>query len=321
MFIIKAMTGHKICKLLVIALLLLHLVGISDNPVVAQTKNEAASSQSALAISPAIIEQVLTPGKPVAFTVQVNNVTNFPLPVKGYVRDFTIQSAELEKTERARLDASQWFIIEEPDFILQPNQVRTVKGTIHTPADAPPGGHYATIYFQPLVPIEALSPTMAYVNAKVGVLAFLAVKGDIEQEAVLSRSLQTASLIRHGPIDFTFSIRNTGNVHLMPTGKLTIYDGRGRKVETLDTSIGIILPSTTKKYTMQWKSPPPIGKYRAELALSYGTEHIQMQKTSANFWVVPWIEILTTAVLLLLTVLFVRKTRRRWRRTWRALHD
>lgn len=318
-FIIKLMTKYRRLVMTIAAVLCLQLPAIGQ-PAAAQAMDEEQSiSKSALAVSPAIIEEVLTPGEPTSFTLQVHNVTNFPLPIKGFVKNLNVQSEELEKTDKERLDASQWFVIEEPDFILQPDQLRTVKGIIQTPADATPGGHYATIYFQPLVPEEALSPAMAYVNAKVGVLAFLIVKGDIEQKAELAEPLHTTGLVRHGPIKFTFAIRNTGNVHLMPTARLMIYDVRGRKVETLKTPIGLTLPNSTKQYTVEWKGGSRLGKYRAELVVSYGPENTELPKTTANFWIMPWIEILTISLLIAGIVWFVRKTRRRWRRTWKAL--
>jgi|SRR5688572_5599228 len=283
-----------------------------------ELQQQPASAQSALAVSPAIMEEVLTPGEQIPFTLNVHNVTNFPLPIKAFVRNLTVQSEEFEKTDQARLDASRWFSINEPDFILQPNQVRTVEGTISPPVDAAPGGHYATIYFQPLVPAEALSPSMAYVNSRVGVLAFLVVKGEIEQKVAFDKSLQTAGLIRSGPIEFEFSLRNSGNVHIVPTGKLTVYDWRGRQVAQSDVPNGIILPDATKHYTMQWDPPGFAGKYRAELSITYGTDQTALETSVVNVWMLPWIEAAVGILLLGALFFLVRRTRRRWRKAVRA---
>lgn len=280
---------------------------------------DAQASQSALAVSPAIVEEVLDPGKPVEFTVRVNNITNFPLPIKGTAQSFTVQSEELEKTERSRLDVSQWIHIDEPDFILQPKQTRTVKGSIIPPKDAPPGGHYATIFFQPLVPSEALTPSTAYLNAKVGVLTFLVVKGEMTQGAGFKSGLKTDSWISRGPAKFTFSIHNSGNVHLMPQGRLVIYDWRGARVTTLELPSKIILPNATKEYLLEWSAPHALGKYRAELEVSYGDQQEKLAKSTVMFWVMPWFEIIGGSLLLGLLAFFVIKTRHRWSKTWRVL--
>jgi hypothetical protein len=317
-FITQTFTRVRLMTIFVL-FTVLAVIGLSPQAG-AQTKDtKDPVSKSALGVSPAIMEQAVAPGMPTTFTLQVNNVTNFPLPIKSYVRDLRLQGESLNEPDRARLDASRWFTIEEPDFILQPNQIRTIKGTIHAPLDAAPGGHYATVFFQPLVPEEALSPSMAYVNTKVGVLAFLVVRGDINEEAKLDKPLHANPLIRRAPITFTFSVRNSGNVHLMPTGKIEMYDWRGRPAGVLDVPPGIILPNTTKEYTVSWQPRSKIGKYRAELTMGYGAERVQFRKTATTVWLVPWIEIILPILFLTLSAVLVYKTRRRWHRAWLAL--
>lgn len=282
---------------------------------------ESAASASALAVSPAILEQVLEPGKPAAFTLQVSNITNFPLPVKAMVRNFVVQSPDLEKTERERLDASQWFTIQEPDFILQPKQTRTVKGILQPPADAEPGGHYATIYFQPLIPQQALSPATAYMNSQVGVLAFLIVKGDITRTVEYANNLHAPNLVQGGPVNFTFSLRNTGSVHAMPTGKLSLYDSQGRLAHQLALPINVILPDGTKEYTLAWENAPAIGMYRAELEVTYSSDAPPLPKQSVTVWIVPWISITAGLIIGVAILVFIIKTRHRWRKAWRALRE
>jgi len=240
------------------------------------------------------------------------------LPIKAFVRNLTAQSTGAKEVESSRLDASQWFTIDEPDFILQPDQTRTVQGTIKPPTNASPGGHYATIFFQPLVPQEALSPSTAYVSARVGALAFLIVRGDIVQKASLEGGLRAPSMTRHGPVDFAFTVHNAGNVHLMPSGKLVVYDWHGKQVDTLTIPARIVLPDASKEYSLHWQPPSPLGKYHAMLSLSYSTERTGLS-AGVSVWVVPWLELLVGTILLPAVLWFTVKTRRRWRRAWHAL--
>lgn len=302
----------------IVAVLTILVIGTGTGN--ANTTTDTSVSKSALAVSPAIIENILTPGEPSSFTVEVRNITGFPLPIKSFVRGLTTEdhTSDLSQDEKARLDASQWFAIEEPDFILQPNQSRTVKGVINTPADADPGGHYATIFFQPLVPAEALSPSTAYINARVGVLSFLIVKGDIDQGAEFKSGIQTSKLVRHGPIAFTFSVHNSGNVHLLPTGKVAIYDTFNKHVADLTIPPGVVLPNSSREYTMEWEGAGP-GKYRAELSIEYGADGQQLPKSSVGFWVVPWVGLLFSLIALGTGIFFVLKTRKRWQHAWQEL--
>lgn len=276
----------------------------------------AASSESALAVSPAIIEEVPVPGAATKFSVQVQNITQIPLPIKTFVSSLLVDDNSLSKNDRARLDASEWFKVADPDFILQPKQLRTVTGTIAPPKDSVPGGHYATIFFQPLVPQDALSPSTAYINARVGVLAFLIIKGDVQQKAEIKDGLKTKALAQGGPIDFTFSIKNTGNVHVVPSGDIHIYDMFGKEVAKLALPTGIVLPDSTKDYTVSWESPP-IGVFSAELTVKYGADNTALPKMSAKFWVFPWMPAVLVVVIIGGILLFVRKIRPRWRRAWR----
>lgn len=296
------------------------VIGLLVGAVPLAAKDEPAS-QSALAVSPAIIEKVLEPGKPTGFAIAVNNITSFPLPVKGFVRDMTVQGMQLDEAAKEKLDASRWFSIEEPDFILQPHQARTIRGTINTPNDAAPGGHYATIYFQPLVPQEALSAATAYISSRVGALAFLVVKGDIERKAALSKSLSADAPMGHGPIAFSFTVTNTGNVHVLPSGAVTVYDWQGKKVGSLDIPPGLILPNTAKTYDFEWQPPQLIGKYTAELAVKYDASQPPLTAKSGNVFVVPWVEMAVTAALAAGAIFILAKTRRRWRKAWHVLRD
>lgn len=303
---------------IVVAMIILSM-GSASTAAHAQEWSANPNSQSALAVSPAILEHVLTPGQPTSFTIEVRNITSFPLPIRSFVRGLTTEkhTTDLSEPELARLDASRWFTINEPDFILQANQARNVTGVINPPQDADPGGHYATIFFQPLIPAEALSQSTAYINARVGVLSFLVVKGEITKKAELKGGLQTDRLVQNGPVIFKFSVHNSGNVHLIPKGKVAIFNIFGKHVADVPVPSGAVLPGSSREYSMQWAAARP-GKYRAELMLGYGSDGVQPPAT-VSFWVLPGAGYLIGFMLLAGFLLAVFKTRRRWRLAWQEL--
>src|SRR5206468_3825953 len=91
-------------------------------------------SQSALAVSPAISEDVVPVSKPKIITVQVTNLTPFPLPISGTAKNFIPLEQVSGQAEQVKYDASKWFEITDPDFILQPKQTRPVTITITPPS-------------------------------------------------------------------------------------------------------------------------------------------------------------------------------------------
>ena len=276
------------------------------DPVVAQEK----ISQTALSVSPAILEQVLDRGKKKETVVTVTNVTKFPLPVKGMVKDFIVSESFDSAQDKGIFDSSAWIKLEPSDFILQPLEEKKIKVTIAPPEKAEPGGHYATIYFQPMVPAEVLSPQTAFIAARVGILSFLVVRGEIIEKASVSE-LFVNKFQQFGPIEFRVSVKNEGNTHIVPSGGIIVTDFRGKEAGKISLTPAAVLPKTLRKFVLTWDKKYPIGKYLAKGEFLYGTEHLKMKTGPVVFWVVPWVPILCLTALLTTLVLFLTIVRRR----------
>ncbi|MDP2873839.1 MAG: hypothetical protein Q8N84_00900 [bacterium] len=273
--------------------------------------------QSALGVSPAIFELVLEPGEEKTETLRVFNVTNFPLPIKASVKNFTPKEDIPEEAKKI-FDASAWFTIEPTDFILQPKENKIITLTISPPKEAEPGGHYATIYFQPLLPVEVLSPQTAYLTARIGVLSFLVVKGEIQEKASLA-SWQTESFRQFGPVNFNLQLKNEGNVHLLPAGEVTIWNWQNKEVAKIPLSPSQILPQTTKNFASSWPKKYPLGKFLAQAKLSFGSEQQPIISEKISFWIVPWLPLSIGVLLLTVTLLLLIIMRRRLKLAWSVL--
>lgn len=264
------------------------------------TAPSAQASESALAVAPAILEAVVDPDSPLTTEIYVANNTNFPLPVKGQIGPF-LANEPISDSNSALFNASAWFTLEPADFILQPQETKLIKATISPPPDAVPGGHYATIYFQPLIPEGALTSGTTISLARVGVLTFLITPGDILES--LELTAEPVSQFRFaGPITFHPTVKNLGTVHLMPTGSLQITNWQGKPVADLSAEPGIVLPHTEKSFALTWNHHFLLGKYQAILQLKYGIDQNPLSYTW-DFWVVP----LHLIIPLLLALTFVLK--------------
>lgn len=275
------------------------------------------SNKSALAVSPAIVEQVLTPGGTTSYKLNVSNLTNFPLPISGTVQSFTSLEDIVDVRKRQLYDASKWFVISEPDFILQPRQIREVTVTISPPRGSEPGGHYATVYFQPLLPEGALTPSTAYLSARVGSLAFLIMPGKLD-ERISVREFAAPYLDSSGPVPFTLQLENTGNVHLSPNSKLTVYDWLHKKTAEVTLNSGVILPGTKKTYTGSWEKPSGFGRYTATLTTKYGASKLTASTRTVTFWVLP-VQNIILAIATVGLVITGYRTKGRWKRAWSIL--
>lgn len=253
---------------------------------------------TALSVAPAILEAVTTPGKKNVTKVTVVNNTNFPLPIKGQVSAF-LSNSTLPKTQNDTYNAASWFTLEPSDFILQPLEKKEVIVEIDPPKKSEPGGHYATIYFQPLIPAEILSNESTISLARIGALAFLVVPGGIHESLEIT-STNLSSWQTFGPLNFDFSLNNTGNIHLLPIGQLEVKNIFGQVVATIPLDPSVIIPGTTKDQSLMWDKQILFGRYSATLRINYGTDHDPFTSKPLYIWFIPWPFILTFIVLLTL---------------------
>lgn len=274
--------------------------------------------QSGLSVSPAITEHTLKPGETKGFTVTVRNITQLPLPVTTVAKSFSpLEDIAKDLSNKNTFDASAWFKIDEPDFILQPGSTRIVHLTVTAPQTAEPGGHYATIYFKPMIPADALRPETAFLRGEVGVLAFMIVPGRIDENMSL-QPVKSKRFQQSGPITFTGKFINEGNVHMLPSGSVTVTDWKGRVAATLPLPPMIVLPSTARSFTMTWDKGKPFGRYTAKAVITYGSATETLSSTT-SFWVFPISLVLIVGTSLGIMLFIVLRHADRLRMAARAL--
>lgn len=289
----------------------LFIIVTSFHPVFGQTKNDS----TALGISPAIIEKVLDRNKPVEGQIEVFNLTNATLPIKSFVTSFSPNEVvDIPEEKRQIYDASSWIKIKDPDFILQPKAHKTVEYSIKAPRQAAPGGHYATIFFQPLVPEQALSPQSLYISGRVGTLVFLIVPGEIKKQAKITK-LEVSSFSQFGPAPIVLNIKNTGNIALRLRGKIEVLGTNDRAVLAKPLDEGLIIPGTTKNYEFQFGSYQTIGKFKVKATViidsSSTSKEERLVAESPSFWIFPYLPIGIFTLLSLMILIGIIRLRKR----------
>jgi hypothetical protein len=261
--------------------------------------NSVRAAETAISVSPAILEVVTKIGENNQTKITLTNMTTFPLPIKGQVDAF-LSNNKLSDKQMSTFNAASWFTLEPADFILQPMERKDIEITITPPANSEPGGHYATIYFQPLIPREVISHETTVSLARVGILSFLVVPGDIHEELTLDNVTAAKPWQTFGPTEFNLTLTNHGNIHLLPTGKLEIKGLTGKIVETLPLTPNIILPDTNKQHFFNWNRLLVFGRFTAEATINYGSSNTVLVGSAKPIWIIPWPLILGTLALLTL---------------------
>jgi hypothetical protein len=262
-----------------------------------------------LAVTPSIVQRIVGPGGKNTFELQIINVTGQALPVH-------LSAEPLDGTQYQDDPVQKWLSFSEPDIILKPRRIYTEKVTVSPPPDAEPGGHYASIYITPLVPVDAISSMQTRQIVRVSVTAFVVVKGDIREQEMLRSFGADHYIQQSSPIDFSLRLKNTGNVHLLSHGKVYIYDGLGRQIEVINMPDTVVLPGTERTVHVSWDKPWLAGHYSARAEITYGTKHKVLKSAQTSFWVIPWLPIILTIIVAGFIIYIIRRTHRRW---WRAI--
>lgn len=208
-------------------------------------------------------------------------------------------------TEESEL--ANWFKM-EMSVTAEPGEQKEIPFTIEVPQNAPPGGHFAVIWWGTAPP----SGQVAIVT-RAGILVYLEVSGEINEKGELLNFSLTAGkfFVFQLPEDFAVEFKNAGNTYLKPRGEINIKNIFGSAITAFDVNNKerIILPEDIQSLNVakRFEKPPfAFGLYKAELSLSWGEKQNNVLK-SIYFFVFPWkIALIAVIILVLLSLLLTK---------------
>ncbi len=294
----------------------------------------------AITIIPPSFEFQVKPGETIKTKIKLFNEEQQAKQLYSDVTNFTAQGETGNPQfdlKAQRVDLSAWIDVGPGPYPMQAGDRIEVPITINVPKDAEPGGHYAAVFFTTKPPDTEESGSIGIASA-IGSLFLVRVEGEIrEQGSLIEFSVaEGKTLFSRAPIDFFVRFSNTGNVHLRPTGTLTIKNMFGGTSDTIDVNPGkgATLPGQIRKYEVKWERGQvqagtgsawsdfwkefsnewnnfAIGKYTASLALTYGITPAGNASGELDFWVLPWhvllVSLFTLAIVVVLLIFFIKR--------------
>ncbi len=281
------------------------------------------------------------PGETIDTKVKVFNEEATPKTIYASTANF----GALDETgtpniaaETDQSDLAGWMKVDREGRLVQPGERIEFALTIEVPADAPPGGHYAAVLISPQLPDSAGDSTQVAISQKVASLVLVSVEGVIKEAGSVA-SFTTASgqkRFNRLPVDFLIRFMNSGNVHLRPTGEITIRNLLGGTSSTLAVNPGIlqaVLPQQVRKFNATWEKEAMagergtflqelgrewknfgLGPYTAELVLQYGATKDKVAVANLQFQIFPWRVLLLWLIMLVLVILLLVVSIRRYNR-------
>jgi hypothetical protein len=291
---------RKIFAIITIATCAVVLMG-NFNVAKSQTEGENIG----IAVQPAIIELIADPGIPNKATLNIENTSSETLLIKIVPRTLIPIDNETDQYRRPEFDASAWISVANQEQPVEPKEVLSVDIDINVPRNANPGGHYASIA------VRASSQTAgplsgATVLPEISVSTLINVPGEvIESAEFLDSNVVSDRVEKSKETALSFGIRNTGNVHILPTPKIVVSNSEG-VIETFTLQPQLILPNTEKFFQMDWLANVPYGNYKVQAELTYGTARnlISVEK-DFKVWPANWQIAAAVVGLLGLIVVFI----------------
>jgi hypothetical protein len=279
-----------------------------------------------LSVSPTFLNLSTDPGKAVSSEFKVKNNSSYSEHLRVRLAKFEIGTGgkPLLSAVGPNDTFTKWVEIPEAEFTVSPNQTKTVKFTINPPKEASLGYYYAFV-------IERMQEregegTGAIVAGSPALLTLLEVKSPNAKRELQLIDFKTDRMwYEYLPANFLITVKNSGNVHIVPKGNIFI-DYNGKKdiaILAANESRGNILPQTEREFTGSWADGFAvreaktengqvvkndkgeaqytvkydfqkadkfrIGKYTANLLLVYdnGERDVPLE-ASISFWVIPW---------------------------------
>lgn len=272
-----------------------------------------AHAQVGIVVSPPTHNLEVKPGDILQKTVKITNPSeDKSLNLKTIVSDFIVQDdqgtpVKVSSTSAGRYLASPWFSLDQSQLTLAPRETAVVNAVITVPQDALPGGHYAAIFFEPVIEVNK-KDSATYTSAQVGSLFELTIAGDLKYDALIKEFAADRTLYEFGPINFSAILENQSDSHISPTGVITIKDMLGRKVGELTLDKYNIFPFVSRSYQAKWDNVWGLGKYSAELTFTYQKGLVASRVI--EFWILPYRLLAAVCVILLALIAILISVRR-----------
>lgn len=281
-----------------------------------------ATATDALTISPAKIEMNGDPGKMISGEFILMNEQSSSMTFYTSAENFEASGETGTPNFVPGTSGFASWVSLAPTVVLNKGEQKVVPFTIQIPVDADAGGHFAAIFLS-TTPPQSESGQVS-VGAKIGVLVFLHVSGEVREDGGIL-SFDTTSndkVFTSLPISFSYRFQNSGNDRVKPEGTLHIKNifGWNKAILNANKIQGNILPNSVRKFEVVWDDgevdgPRPgffnkawyqlqhfaFGVYKAKVNLTYGQQQVTSPH-SITFFVIPWQ--LLTLVAALLTILF-----------------
>lgn len=241
----------------------------------------------ALTIAPLRQTAVVDPGDATTIPVFVVNDSDEAVTVAPEIDGFDIDSASGTPRFGVADAAKSWVTPAHSDLTLAPGETGQMTFVVSIPKDAIPGAHYLALFAR-----SAPAEGQIGVASRVGMLLFLHVAGEVKEVGELRDFSAGTYWYKSRPFQLFVDIGNTGNIHVVPSGTITLRNWRDTVVaeQNINEVGDKILAGGRWQRAFNMTAPiTSIGKIKARISIFYGATE-QVMTDEIEFYYVPlWV--------------------------------
>lgn len=260
--------------------------------IFAQSANAQSPLPKGITVIPSIQNLDLSTDPPEYDLKYINN-TEYDITLTLSAQDFDeledgykLNFLEGSDAQNYKYSLSSWITFENKNLHLQPREEKTVKIFVDSERITR-GGHYASI----LAKVEQRNSSKAInINPVISSLLFVRASTGQEVEEGKISSFNPVRRLWSFPKSFTLRFQNSGNVYVIPYGKVEIIGPTGNISAKGILNEGSLnaLPESIRRYTIETKSDSKIllpGRYTARVDMHFGESN---QKLSEEIKFFSW---------------------------------
>jgi len=289
-------------------LFLLTLIAFSFaafNPVHAQVSEQFKSGFS---ISPPSFDIKANPGDVLNNSVKIENITSQRLDLTAKAISFVAYGNEgqIQLTdEDSSYSIRSWVTFQNPEFSIEPGEVKLFNYFINIPSNVQPGSHFGSIVFS--TSPTTSDTTAAQVVQEIGSVILIKLPGDVVENATISSFKSDSNYFTNPKIKLDAILDNTGSVVVQPSGSLIIQDIFGNTVQTVDVLPKNILPGSQRVFDQEFDFDK-VGFFKTRLDMKYGTDKtLSADTTFISLYTQRLIPVLIIVIVLALLLFIFRK--------------
>ena len=273
--------------------------------------------QNDFIVEPGKTEIFLNPGesvvKNISVTSRVEKTVKFKLTTEDFIgTNDAKQPVVLMGDTNSPYSLKDFIVPEISEFSLEFGEKISIPVTVTVPLNAEPRGYYGALIIsnEP----DKLSPEnikdtagQTRIISRIGSLFLLRINGEGKEAGNIEgfKTIGPAQTFYSArPTGFEIAYKNTGNVHLVPHGTITIKNIFGQTISTLPVDAYFVLPDSIRYREINWTKGFSVGRYTANLSLykGYGNEFAE---SKISFWIIPWKILIPVFVVIMLIIMAI----------------